>query len=101
MPLTFNLDILFKEQNNTEALITKASSIILKQGLLYALHIWGGGVNIIDAGGIYMNIYEVLFVKYLINTYVRYLNYTLLVIAELPNDELTGNHTLSLPSLCL
>ena len=32
-------------------------------------------------------------VKYSINTYVRYLNYTLLVIAKLPNDELTGNHT--------
>ena len=32
-------------------------------------------------------------VKYSINTYVRYLIYALLVIAELPNDELTGNHT--------
>ena len=40
-------------------------------------------------------------VKYSINTYVRYLSYALLVIAELPNDELTGNHTLSLPPLCL
>ena len=40
-------------------------------------------------------------VKYSINTYVRYLNYAILVIAELPNDELTGNHTLSLPPLCL
>ena len=40
-------------------------------------------------------------VKYSINTYVRYLNYALLIIAELPNDELTGNHTLSLPPLCL
>ena len=40
-------------------------------------------------------------VKYSINTYVRYLSYALLAIAELPNDELTGNHTLSLPPLCL
>ena len=40
-------------------------------------------------------------VKYSINTYVRYLNYALLIIAELPNDELTGNHTLNLPPLCL
>ena len=40
-------------------------------------------------------------VKYLINTYVRYLSYALLVIAELPNDELTGNHTLNLPPLYL
>ena len=35
--------------------------------------------------------------RYSINTYVQYLSYALLVIAELPNDELTGNHTLSLP----
>ena len=40
-------------------------------------------------------------VKYSINTYVRYLNYDLLIIAELPNDELTGNHTLNLPPLYL
>ena len=40
-------------------------------------------------------------VKYSNNTYVRYLSYALLVIAELPNDEFTGNHTLSLPPLCL
>ena len=39
--------------------------------------------------------------RYSINTYVRYLSYALLVIAELPNDELTGNHTLSLPPLYL
>ena len=32
-------------------------------------------------------------VKYSINTYVRYLSYALLIIAELPNDELTGNHS--------
>ena len=39
--------------------------------------------------------------RYSINTYVQYLSYALLVIAELPNDELTGNHTLSLSPLCL
>ena len=43
----------------------------------------------------------IFIVKYSINTYVRYLNYALLVIAEMPNDELTGNHTLSLPPLYL
>ena len=37
-------------------------------------------------------------VKYSINTYVRYLSYALLIIAELPND---GNRTLNLPPLCL
>ena len=45
--------------------------------------------------------YSLEFVKYSINTYVQYLSYALLVIAELPNDELTGNHTLSLPPLYL
>ena len=40
-----------------------------------------------------------LSVKYSINTYVRYLNYALSVIAKMPNYELTGNHTLSLPLL--
>ena len=44
---------------------------------------------------------SVVGVKYSINTYVRYLNYTLLIIAEMPNYELTGNHTLSLPPLYL
>ena len=44
---------------------------------------------------------KMIIVKYSINTYVRYLNYALLVIAELPNDQLTGNHTLSLPPLYL
>ena len=34
-------------------------------------------------------------------TYVQYLNYALCVIAEMPNYELTGNHTLSLPPLYL
>ena len=40
-------------------------------------------------------------VKYSINTYVQYLSYDLLIIAEMPNYELTGNHTLSLPPLYL
>ena len=48
-----------------------------------------------------MSLFGMHIVKYSINTYVRYLSYALLIIAELPNDELTGNHTLSLPSLCL
>ena len=48
----------------------------------------------------YLNINFVI-VKYSINTYVRYLNYALLFIAELPNDELTGNPTLNLSPLSL
>ena len=43
----------------------------------------------------------IIVVKYSINTYVQYLSYALLIITELPNDELTGNHTLSLPPLYL
>ena len=35
------------------------------------------------------------------DSYVRYLSYDLLVIAEMPNYELTSNHTLSLPPLHL
>ena len=35
------------------------------------------------------------------DSYVRSLNYTLLAIAKLPNNELTGIHTLSLPPLLL
>ena len=44
---------------------------------------------------------ELANVKYSINTYVRYLNYALSIIAKMPNYELTGNHTLSLPPLYL
>ena len=47
------------------------------------------------------NINAANYIRYLTNTYVRYLSYALLIIAELPNDELTGNHTLSLPPLYL
>ena len=35
------------------------------------------------------------------NSYVRSSNYALLTIAELPNNELTSIHTLSLPPLLL
>ena len=35
------------------------------------------------------------------DSYVRSSNYALLAIAELPNNELTGIHTLSLPPLLL
>ena len=35
------------------------------------------------------------------DSYVRSSNYALLTIAELPNNELTGIHTLSLPPLLL
>ena len=50
---------------------------------------------------VFNNKIKIKLVKYLINTYVRYLSYALLIIAKLPNDELTGNHTLSLPPLYL
>ena len=35
------------------------------------------------------------------DSYIRYLSYALSVITEMPNYELTGNHTLSLPPLYL
>ena len=51
---------------------------------------------------LYLNTKEKWMVsRYSINTYVQYLSYSLLIIAKLPNDELTGNHTLSLSPLCL
>ena len=35
------------------------------------------------------------------DSYVQYLSYDILTIAEMPNNELTSNHTLSLPPLHL
>ena len=60
-----------------------------------------GGEGIIQPPHPTLTGLEVEAVKYSINTYVQYLNYTLSVIAEMPNYELTGNHTLSLPPLYL
>ena len=80
-----------KDLNNVKTLLPNAIFSLIKQSNNFAPpHLLVDLILLLES-----------IVKYSINTYVRYLSYALLVIAELPNDELTGNHTLSLPPLCL